>query len=240
MKSHMPLRWRALLIGAAVVVACLGMAWLQLWRAQTRGAAFEQQQANAHAAPIALTAQHQEATPLLWRPVTARGSWLAAQTLFLDNKVYRGRVGYQVLTPLQLEGSRRVVLVNRGWTAAPRLRSELPRVQTPAGVVQIGGIARGFDTRVFELAADTRPSSVWQHLRREDFLRHSGLDALPVILLQTPMAEPAQDFQDGLVRDWSDVRGPDNPAIRHYGYAAMWLVFAALAMAHSIFNWRKS
>ena len=106
--------WRRAAISIALVAVCLGMARLQLWRAETRGGDFERRQAGITSAPIALGADQREADALQWRPVTARGVWLAERTLFVDNKIHRQRVGYHVLTPMQLEGHRAVVLVNRG------------------------------------------------------------------------------------------------------------------------------
>jgi surfeit locus 1 family protein len=167
---------------------------------------------------------------LIDRTATARGRWLAAKTLFLDNKIHDGHAGYHVLTPLQLSGSEVVVLVNRGWIAAPRLRSELPSVASPGGEIEIAGVTRSFETRTFELQKTAPLGAVWQHVREADYRQLSGLDALPVILLQTGANS------DGLIRDWGS---PENPATRHYGYAAMWLVFALMAAAYGLFAWRK-
>ncbi len=218
------------LIVILLIALCLGMAWLQLWRAETRGAKFEREQAALTSTPISLTPQQRQREQLLDRAATARGRWLPARTLYLDNKIHRGRAGYQVLTPLQLSGSEAVVLVNRGWIAAPRLRSELPSVASAAGEVAVSGVTRSFETRIFELQETLPQGAIWQHLREADYRRHSGLDALPVLLLQTDVQH------DGLVRDWGS---PANPAHKHYGYMAMWLVFALMAAAYGLFAWQK-
>ena len=91
-------------------------------------------------------------------------------------------------------------------------------------------MTRGFETRTFELQETQPQGAIWQHVREADFRRISDLDALPVILLQTGTGA------DGLIRDW---RSPENPATKHYGYAAMWLVFALLAAAYGLLAWRK-
>ncbi|MDP1611683.1 MAG: SURF1 family protein [Sulfuritalea sp.] len=220
-------------ISLVLVAVCLGMAWLQLWRAETRGGNFERQQAGAGAAPIALGADQRDAEFLQWRPVTARGVWLAERTVFLDNKIHRQRVGYHVLTPLQLDGSRAVVLVNRGWVPAPRLRSEMPLIATAAGSVEIIGIARKFESKFFEFGNPQPEGPVWQHVREDDYRQRSGLDALPVTVLQSDAAA------DGLIRDWSDLQGPANPAPRHYAYAIMWGVFALMAAGYGLLAWKR-
>lgn len=213
-----------------LVLICLAMAGLQFWRAETRGERFEREQAALLSTPVSLSPQQRERDKLLDRAAIARGRWRAEKTLFLDNKIYRSRPGYHVLTPLQLSGSQVVVLVNRGWIAAPRLRSELPSVPTATGEVEVSGVTRSFETRIFELQETPPQGSVWQHVREADFSRISGLDALPVILLQTGADG------DGLLRDWGSA---ENPATRHYGYMVMWLSFALLAAAYGYFAWRK-
>ena len=213
-----------------LVLACLGMARLQLWRAETRGERFLHEQAALNSTPIALTAHSRARESLLDKAATARGRWLPEKTLFLDNKIHRSRPGYHVLTPLQLSGSETVVLVNRGWIAAPRLRSEIPRVSSPSGEIDLTGVTRSFEIRTFELQETQPQGSVWQHMREADYRRLSGLDALPVILLQTGADS------DGLIRDWGS---PESPATKHYGYAAMWVVFAVMAAAYGIFAWQK-
>lgn len=219
-----------LLVVFLLVALCLGMAWLQLWRAETRGAKFEREQSALTSTPISLSPQQRQRDKLLDRAATARGRWLPQKTLYLDNKIHRGRAGYHVITPLQLSGSEVVVLVNRGWIAAPRLRSELPSVASATGEIEVSGVTRSFETRIFELQETSPQGAIWQHVREADYRRHSGLDALPVILLQTDVQD------DGLVRDWGT---PANPAHKHYGYMAMWLVFALMAAAYGLLAWRK-
>lgn len=230
--SIFPLKSGALrlLLIMVLILVCLGMARLQLWRAETRGERFEREQAALISNPISLSAQHREREKLLDRAATARGHWLPANTLFLDNKIHLSHPGYHVLTPLQLSGSNTVVLVNRGWIASPRLRSELPLVSSPPGEIEISGVTRSYETRTFELQKTAPQGNVWQHVREADYRQISGLDALPVILLQTGADS------DGLIRDWGT---PENPAAKHYGYAVMWLAFALMAAAYGLTAWRK-
>jgi surfeit locus 1 family protein len=213
-----------------LVLTCLAMAGLQYWRAATRGERFEREQAAMLSTPVSLSPLQRERERLLDRAAIARGRWLPAKTLFVDNKIHRSRPGYHVLTPLQLSGSEVVVLVNRGWISAPRLRSDVPSVPTPTGEIEVSGVTRSFETRIFELQETAPQGSVWQHVREPDYRRHSGLDVLPVVLLQTGADK------DGLIRDWGSA---DNPAIKHHGYMAMWLIFALMAVAYGLFAWRK-
>ena len=67
---------------------------------------------------LALPAQAVSAEQYEWSRISARGEFVARQTVLLDNKIAHGRPGYQVVTPLRLEGSQLTLLVNRGWVAA--------------------------------------------------------------------------------------------------------------------------
>src|SRR6185503_8045149 len=51
------------------------------------------------------------------RRVVLNGTFLPEYTVFLDNKVRQHRAGYEVVTPLRVDGAS--VLVNRGWIEAP-------------------------------------------------------------------------------------------------------------------------
>ncbi len=218
-------------IGITMVSVCLGMGCLQLWRADTRGAAFARQQAIADAIPIVLNGAYRDAEVLQGHVVLARGAWLPGSTILLDNKVHRQQVGYQVLTALQLDGSRAVALVNRGWVAAPRFRAQRPNVATPSDPVEVMGIARKFEEHVFEFGNPEPDGEVWQHVREREYRVRSRLDVLPVIVIQTdPVPDRAAD--DGLVRDRRDLKNAQNPAWRHYGYATLWFVFALMAVGY--------
>jgi len=121
--------------------------------------------------------------------------------------------------------------VNRGWVAAPRLRTELPWVTTPVGLLEITGIARKFEDHAFEFGHDPPMGQVWQHIREGEYRQRSRQDVLPVIVLQSD-AVPSGALSDGLTRDWSDIMEPENPASRHYGYAILWVMFAILAAGY--------
>ena len=71
--------------------------------------------------------------------VALRGEFDPKYTVYLDNKVYRGRPGYHVVQPLRLAGGKHV-LVNRGWIASGPSRDRLPEIRTPAGEIALSGV----------------------------------------------------------------------------------------------------
>lgn len=75
------------------------------------------------------------------RQVVGRGHWLSPQVWLVDNQIVKGRVGYDVIVPVQLDSVGQPMLVNLGWVAAPTGRERLPQVQIPA-VIEVRGLLR--------------------------------------------------------------------------------------------------
>ena len=164
--------------------------------------------------PLAAEAQHH-------RRVSLRGRWLADRTVFLDNRQMDGKVGFFVVTPLALASASGVVLVQRGW--APRnftARSELPPVSTPEGSVVVDGIVAPAPSRLFEFG-DAASGPIRQNLDIASFARDTGLDLLPLSVLEV---DAPDSTADGLLRRWP---APAADVQKHYGYAFQWFALAA-------------
>lgn len=176
----------------------------------------ELDEAARHAA-LVLPPRTVDARDYEFRKVSARGEFLPKYTILLDNKVLRGQVGYQVLTPLRMAGGDAHVLVNRGWVAAGVRRDALPPIRTPAGATDVQGVAMVPAGYIFELDGKTEEGVVWQNLVLARYAKWSGLKLQPFVLQQTSEAA------DGLARVW--VR-PDTGADKHRGYAFQWYALA--------------
>lgn len=199
---------------------------LQRSRAEQKQAAFDRIDRARHNAPIQVGISPVDAPLLDRQPAVARGRWMADKSILVDNRVHNGVAGYHVITPLRIEGADICILVNRGWIAAPRLRSELPVLPPLAGtVVDVAGIARILPARTYELGPEIAEGIVWQNLTLERFRAWSGLELQPIVLLQTDAAG------DGLVRDWLPA---ESGALKHWGFALLWYLAAAAAVVAAI------
>ena len=163
------------------------------------------------------------AQDLIHRAVLLQGRWVEQHTVYLDNRQMQGRPGFFVLTPLQLDGSDAVVLVQRGWV--PRNfqdRQQLPLVQTPPGVVQLAGRIAPPPSRLYEFDSVNRSqgsSRIRQNLDFSAFRTETGLALMNLSVLQTGAAS------EGLQRDWPVIgAGVD----KHYGYAFQWFGLSSL------------
>src|SRR5437879_9544516 len=75
---------------------------------------------------MALGARAVSDVPLFQR-VSVTGRLEAARQFLLDNRSYRGRSGYEVLTPFTRAGAA-VLLVDRGWVPFSGSRARLPDI----------------------------------------------------------------------------------------------------------------
>jgi len=151
--------------------------------------------------------------------VALRGVYRPELTVLLDNKVRNHRAGYEVITPLRVEGEH--VLVNRGWVEASRTREVLPEVRTPPGQVLVEGIKLERLPRVLAMEK-TESGKVRQNVDIGEFAAQTGLKLRPYFLEQHSAAD------DGLVRDWPR---PDARVATHESYSLQWYSFAALTAA---------
>lgn len=156
---------------------------------------------------------------LLHRRVALRGTWLERYTVFLDNRQMNGKQGFFVVTPLQLEGSPAVVLVQRGWAQRDfEDRTHLPAVDTPAGTVALEGRIAPPPAKLYQLSgAETGP--IRQNLDLAEFGAETRLPLLGVSVLQTGAAG------GGLERNWPEV---STGVERNYGYAFQWFGLCSL------------
>ncbi len=187
----------------------------------------------------ALAASPQEAVAQHQRQVRLRGVWIAAATIFLDNRQMNTRPGFFVLTPLRLQvspdpaatsaSSGSLIWVQRGWVARDNdVRTRLPDVPTPTGLVEVIGRVAPPPARLFELGADGQ-GPIRQNLDLDASARQLAQLVLPVTVLQT---EDATSGPDGLLRMWA---APAADIQKHYGYAFQW--FALCAVIVALYAW---
>ena len=160
------------------------------------------------------------------RKAQLRGVWQAEHTVFLDNRPMSGQTGFFVMTPLVLEGSAQVILVQRGWV--PRdftSRTRLPVISTPSGTVTVQGRIAPPPSKLYEFKG-VENGRIRQNLDVRAFASETSLSLLPVSLLQTGAAS------EGLLRDWA---APNLGVEKHYGYAFQW--FALCALTTGLYVW---
>lgn len=236
-------RWLLAVLTLLALTATASLGAWQLRRASTKEAAAAQMQERsmlpaltdlAQAAPkngAANTLPDAAAQALIHRRVQLRGSWLAAHTVFLENRYMAGRAGFFVVTPFQLESGAGVLWVQRGWVPRdPQDRTRLPLLPSPVGTTTLHGrVVQGI-SQVYALSqpgsapAAAGVSRIWQNLPTVDLGGQARW--LPVAVLQTAPSD-SSEAANGLLRDWPAV---DSGVAKHYGYAFQWFALCGLIM----------
>jgi surfeit locus 1 family protein len=216
--------FRAFIVLLAAVAGALGTARLGVWqldRAAQKTALHEALLARGSLPPLdaaALARTPEAAQEQLHRRVQLEGRWLAAQSIYLDNRQMNGRPGFFLVTPLLIAPGD-AVLVQRGWLPRnSRDREQLAQVDTPAGMVRIEGrVAPGL-ARLYEFDG-VASGAIRQNLDIATYARETGQALRPLVIVQLDGAA------EGLQRQWT-------PAVldvsKHHGYALQWFSLSAL------------
>ena len=203
---------------AAVFALLCGLGFWQLDRAagkEDRQAAFD----AARVAGLDEAALAQE--PYEFARVDLGGRYDPAHQFLQDNRTYRGRPGYYVLTPFRT-ARHGAVLVNRGWVPAGPDRTALPEVVAPAGEVRLQGMVRLPREDLFVLGDTGYAAPGWPRVVQRvevDAMQRSLGYPLAAWLVALDPAAP-----HGYVREWKAAPGL-TPA-RHRGYAFQWFALA--------------
>ncbi len=212
------------LAAAAGIALTLALGNWQLGRAHEKSQIKARIDELAGGAAINVSSTELHARDVQLRRVEARGVFEPRYSVFIDNRVRHGVVGYHVVMPLRLGDGSRYALVNRGWVAGVGDRGRLPEVRTPEGPVVVTGLALVPSRRFLELSAATTEGKVWQNLTIERYRQAMPIAIQPFVIQQDQEGAP----DDGLAREWDP---PDLGIDRHYGYAFQWFALAAAILA---------
>lgn len=210
-------KWQITIIA---LLAIIFLSYLGFWQLQR---AHEKKEMLAREASLAQNA------PLQWSPggthpqqyqnVTVEGHYLPT-VLLLDNQHHLHQFGYHVITPLQINADK-VVLIDRGWVAGDLNRNKLPNVSQPPQPRQITGQVyypstknRALGQILEKKAANLAIVELIDIKIISQFLHKS---VYPFII-RLDKREPY-----GYLREWAIVSMPPE---RHIAYALQWFAMA--------------
>ncbi|MDP4614244.1 MAG: SURF1 family protein, partial [Limnohabitans sp.] len=147
---------------------------------------------------------------LVHRRMVVTGRWLPMHTVHLDNRQMNAKPGFFVLTPLQIEETGEILVVQRGWVQRSFTdRAALPPVQTPSELVKVQGHLAPWPSRLYDFGG-IESGPIRQNLDLMTYRQETGLKLLEVTLLQS--GGPSE----GLLREWPVVA---SGVEKHHGYA---------------------
>lgn len=173
--------------------------------------------------------------PQNFQPLKVEGRY-RPEVFLLDNRIRDGRVGYEVLNMFESRAGG-LMLVNRGWIAAPRLRNQFPKIAIPEGSVSIEGFFYKPDG-----AIPVYGENNLDHLQAEWPKRIQGLDWAAISNLVADEKLLTREFRlkstsvTGALRpDW---RISEMSPEKHLGYAVQWfglsLALLVLTLLYSL------
>lgn len=224
------------LIAGCVVFTVLGFirlgAW-QLGRADEKlqaQAEFEARQ-TANAEPIDQLFDRigqQDRESLRNLHVALQGEYVNGRTILVLAQFFEGQIGYEVVTPLRLGASRRLVLVSRGWTSGILPPNTPPSLRPIDGPVEVTAQLHVPDADQRTIASRI-DASQWP-LR----VRQIEIDVLEELLgepLFPYLLRLTQDQPGMLVRHWPETYADIGTNL---SYALQWFGFAFIVFVVSL------
>lgn len=214
-------------VAALIALAfTLSASYWQFSRAESKAELRQQYLARQTMLPHVLNDSIPANDVVTYRTVRVTGEYVADKAILLDNKVHGGSPGYEIVVPLQIAGTDRYVLINRGWVALGRDRTIQPAINVPLETVTVTGTAIIPGRGALELSDHIIDGRVWQNLNLARFRERQQLDVLEFIV------QEESDRDDGLRRDWP---APGFGIETHQSYAVQWLLFATLIVFFYIY-----
>lgn len=227
--SRLPIVATLITLLAVVIMFALGV-W-QLQRAEHKQQRMMQIETAANSGSFNLYAILSMDSEIRDLPFTVNASADTQKFFLLDNKIQQGRVGYEVLVPLQTEQGW--LVANFGWLPAPGGRQNLPVVELPEKVINYQGIVAmpALNPFIKETAiVDGQWPKVIQQIDVAVMQRHFNQPLLPIVMLLDP--ESNSEFG----RLWQAVVMPPE---KHIAYAIQWFCLGLAALIIYLFAQRK-
>jgi cytochrome oxidase assembly protein ShyY1 len=171
-----------------------------------------------------------DADDLAYRRVRVRGTYDASQEVLVRFRSRKGLPGYEVLTPLAVDGdAARTIVVDRGWVPL-EVGDHCPQKPTapPTGSVEVEGllgIAEGGPLHL-ERAPD-RPPVVATVAPAK--LKSSSLVKAPAVYAAPLLAEAGATSAEEAAYP-APVDPPDLGEGPHFSYAVQWFLFATVGI----------
>ena len=204
----------------AVVFFSLGI-W-QIERGQTKTQIMSEFENKLTKEPIYLNAESKK-----WDRVLVSGKWENKKQLLIDNVIHQGIAGYKVLTPLRIDETNKLILVDRGWIKQNKFRDQLPDIQIPDDFESVSGTLEQPELGL--VLSDELISNNWPKISQtknvEVISKAYAEEIFPMILLADPLLKNSLEY--------IKITPTNMTPIKHYGYSSQWfLMFIVLCFMY--------
>ncbi len=221
--------WKLNLLSLVCISIFIALGCWQLRRAQEKIAILNSFEARTKLPPIAAR-DLAKVNDWRFQQVALTGKYDDAHTFLLDNKIFNGKIGYEVYTPFKAKGLDQPILIDRGFVplgisrehlpAIPRTAKDTVNIQgmlnTPPMYVAFGNIIDG-GTVKWPLRVEYINLNEVSHFLKTNFYPY-------IVNLN-------EESSGALQVKWQIVTVDPN---RHKGYAVQWFAFALTLLIISV------
>ena len=170
-----------------------------------------------------------------WDRVYVKGKWDDSKQILIDNIINNGIAGYKVLTPLRIDKTNQLILVDRGWIKRSKYREIIPNIE----VMEIDEIVTGIleSPELGLVLSDNLVSENWPKVSQTKNLEIISEEydetIYPMILLADPLIKNSLEY--------IKITPTNMTPIKHYGYSAQWfLMFVVLCLMYVWYGFKRN
>lgn len=228
MHVHLHPVWFLITLTAFAIL--IKLSWWQLDRAAEKTGQLQQQSEWQAQGPVNWTQlQRIDLSQADLLQFADLGQWLAPMVWLVDNKIVDGKVGYDVVVPVQFSRFDAPLLVNLGWIEGAGSRAELPEFEIPEHLAVEGVLRTTFGN--IRLGQNLEDHGQWpmriQQIELDDLAAYLPQPAFPAVIYQQGASPFVTHYQAVVM-----------PPEKHRGYALQWFLLAVavvgVALAASI------
>ena len=208
-----------------IVFVFLGV-W-QIERAAHKEGLLQAFNSEQESPPIRLTSQSPD-----WSRVFVDGIFDSSRQILIDNQIHKGKVGYKIFTPFRFDDNK-IVLVDRGWIAQGKSRSDLPQLNVLEKKSRIIGTVTSPEQGV--LAGSELFTNEWP--------RVSQTKAVEVIA--SAFKEPILDIVlvldpgSSQITEFIQIKPFAITPVKHYGYAMQWFTMSIVLLGMFLYALKR-
>ena len=172
----------------------------------------------------------------LYQPVLTQGEYDIKHQIYFDNQVNNMLAGYSVFTPLKLSDTHGI-LVNRGWLAQGKTRSDLPdiSIDTEHRIKTISGLLSRPPSKGLVLSSMANNYDVWppvlQYIDPQEIEQQLDYKLLPMVLIINHSEDTNLEIKPVKINMRSE---------KHTAYAFQWFALSlALLIIYIVVNSKR-
>jgi surfeit locus 1 family protein len=199
----------------------------QIERAANKEGLLQDFNSEQESPPTRLTSQSPN-----WSRVFVDGVFDSSRQILIDNQIHKGKVGYKIFTPFRFDDNK-IVLVDRGWIAQGKSRSDLPQLNVLEKKSRIIGTVTSPEQGV--LAGSELLTNEWP--------RVSQTKAVEVIA--SAFKEPILDIVlvldpgSSQITEFIQIKPFAITPVKHYGYAMQWFTMSIVLLGMFLYALKR-